>query len=190
MLATRPGRRVADDSGASAVEFALVVPLLLLLVFGIINFGVQFSQQLTMNNAVREGARRAVVNDSGSTARTCAGILNSVQNQLSALGINRSAVEVKITQDTLNDPTKDPDTATYGTFPGGQDCGSSYVSTSAGFGSSATHVPCLGSYDSTIGARNLIVQARYVSSIPIAFPPFPTTLTLSSKAVYRCEFTS
>ena len=55
-----------------AVEFALIVPVLLLIVFGIINFGVLFSQQLTLNNAVREGARKAVVNEV-STNRQCGG---------------------------------------------------------------------------------------------------------------------
>lgn len=45
------------DSGAAAVEFALVVPLLLLLVFGIVEFGRAYNAQVTLQHAVREGAR-------------------------------------------------------------------------------------------------------------------------------------
>ena len=40
----RPRRR--SDDGASAVEFALVLPILLFLVFGIISFGTFFAQHL------------------------------------------------------------------------------------------------------------------------------------------------
>lgn len=174
------------------MEFALIVPLLLLVVFGIINFGILFSQQLTLNNGVREGARRAVVSDP-SAPRTCDGIITSIKNQLSGLGLDPDRIQVKITQDTLNDPERDPDdgeSPAYGTFPGGQSCGTTYATGS--FGGAGGHIPCVGSYDTTgtQGARSLIVKARYTANIPVAFPPFPTTLTLTSKAVYRCEFTS
>ncbi len=172
MLATRPGRRVADDSGASAVEFALVVPLLLLLVFGIINFGIIFSQQLTLNNAVREGARRAVVNDPGSP-RSCDQIISSVKNDLSGLALNASQVQVKVTQSG---------------FSSSNSCGSSFATST--FGATATNIPCKGSLSGTGAIPSLQVETKYVSSIPVAFPPFPTTITLTSKAVYRCEFSA
>jgi len=45
------------DRGAAAVEFALVLPILLLLVLGISQFGITFSQWLEMEHAAREGAR-------------------------------------------------------------------------------------------------------------------------------------
>lgn len=50
-----------SEGGAALVEFALVVPILLLVVFGIINFGFVFGQKLSLNQSVREGARLAVV---------------------------------------------------------------------------------------------------------------------------------
>ena len=50
------------DHGAAAVEFALVVPLLLILVFGIIDYGLYFSDSLTVRQGTREGARQGVVN--------------------------------------------------------------------------------------------------------------------------------
>jgi Flp pilus assembly protein TadG len=54
-LTNRPER------GAALVEFAFVVPLFLLLLFGIMEAGWMFSQQVEMTNATREGARLAVV---------------------------------------------------------------------------------------------------------------------------------
>ena len=53
-----------NERGASAVEFALVVIPLLLVVGGIINFGVAFANQISLDNAVRQAARATVV-DSG-----------------------------------------------------------------------------------------------------------------------------
>ena len=178
ILRRRRGSRVRGDDGASAVEFALVVPLLLLIVFGIINFGFVFSQQSSLNNGVREGARRAVVNDpfNGNSVtanpRTCDGIITSIKNQLSGLGLATGNVQVKVTQDGWSN---------------GNSCGNTFQASS--FGGSAAHIPCIGSFNATTNtARGIIVEVRYASPIPIAFPPFPTTLTLTSKAVYRCEF--
>jgi Flp pilus assembly protein TadG len=167
-----PSGSSREDRGAAAVEFAVVVPLLLLIVFGIINFGILFSQQLTLNNGVREGDRRAVVSDPAAP-RTCDGIIAGVKNQLAGLAMNSSNVQVKVTQNGWTNT---------------QSCGTSFVTTS--FGSTAANVPCVGSFDEATAGRSLVVEAQYVAPIPVAFPPFPRTLTLSSKAVFRCEFTS
>jgi hypothetical protein len=58
----RRGRRsLASESGAAAVEFALVAVLLFMLVFGIIEFGFAFHAWDATSNAAREGARVAAV---------------------------------------------------------------------------------------------------------------------------------
>lgn len=49
------------ERGAAAVEFALVVPLLLLLVFGIISYGYMLSFRQAMSQGAAEGARSAAV---------------------------------------------------------------------------------------------------------------------------------
>ena len=50
-----------NNRGIAAVEFALVLPLLLALLFGIIEFGFIFKDQLAILQAAREGARIAAV---------------------------------------------------------------------------------------------------------------------------------
>jgi Flp pilus assembly pilin Flp len=50
-----------DEHGAAAVEFALLLPLLVLLLFGLIQLGVAFNARIQATNAAREAARRAVV---------------------------------------------------------------------------------------------------------------------------------
>ena len=49
------------------VEFALVLPILLLLLCGIIDFGWLYYNQITLNNAAREGARYAVIHCGASS---------------------------------------------------------------------------------------------------------------------------
>ena len=61
MLAFRCRFRLGADGGASAVEFALILPLLVLFLFGIIEFGLAFSRQQGMEAAAREGARLAAL---------------------------------------------------------------------------------------------------------------------------------
>jgi Flp pilus assembly protein TadG len=57
-------KRATEESerGATLVEFAIVVPLLMLFIFGAIDFGWAFGQHINVRGAVREGARLAVVN--------------------------------------------------------------------------------------------------------------------------------
>jgi Flp pilus assembly protein TadG len=50
-------RRTRDDRGAAAVEFALIAPFVLLLLFGMISTGMTYTDHLSVSNAVREGAR-------------------------------------------------------------------------------------------------------------------------------------
>ena len=51
------------QKGAAAVEFAIVLPLLLTLVFGIIEFSILFYNKAMLTNASREGARTGIVYD-------------------------------------------------------------------------------------------------------------------------------
>lgn len=65
-----PSRHAED--GAAAVEFALVSVLFLMLVFGIITFGLVFALNHTLTHAAAEGARSALVAAGGATEQELA----------------------------------------------------------------------------------------------------------------------
>ena len=58
---TRRGER--DDRGVALVEFALILPLTVLILFALIDFGLIFNGYSTMRNGVQAGARLASVNN-------------------------------------------------------------------------------------------------------------------------------
>jgi Flp pilus assembly protein TadG len=53
-------RKLKDQKGVALVEFAIALPLLLLLLFGFIEFGVLLHNKQVITNASREGARAAI----------------------------------------------------------------------------------------------------------------------------------
>jgi len=64
--------RMRDQRGAAAVEFAIVLPLLMLLLLGILEFGWMFNQQISLTNAAREAARYYAVHLNDTPAGTVA----------------------------------------------------------------------------------------------------------------------
>ncbi|MBA4180704.1 MAG: pilus assembly protein TadE [Anaerolinea sp.] len=58
------------EAGQSLVEFAMVLPFFLVLLFGLVDFGRAFYTWLQVTNAAREGARAAAVQLDGSAINT------------------------------------------------------------------------------------------------------------------------
>jgi hypothetical protein len=71
-------RRNRGDRGATLVEFAIVAPLLFLLLLGVIEFGFVFNNYQSVRQGSREGARQAVVAQLGTT--TSCGITGTSPN--------------------------------------------------------------------------------------------------------------
>lgn len=67
------------------VEFALVAPLLLILLYGIIQFGLIFYGFITIEQAAKIGVRAASLGESAST------VGQAIDNQVSGIGLNASA---------------------------------------------------------------------------------------------------
>lgn len=59
-----------NERGAAAVEFAIVLPVLLLILMGIIEFGHAYNAQLTVTQAAREGVRVMAISNDPTAART------------------------------------------------------------------------------------------------------------------------
>ena len=101
--ATTGGARAAragqsKERGQSAVEFALVFPVLLLFLFLIFEFGRVFGSWLLITNAAREGARYAAVQDFSCTGdtgckNTDAAIVSWVQKTASFLSVQAVACQ-------------------------------------------------------------------------------------------------
>ncbi|HVC78626.1 MAG TPA: TadE family protein [Candidatus Micrarchaeaceae archaeon] len=94
-------RRTAPRRGQSSqalIEFALISPVLLLLLFGIIDIGRAVFYYDTLNHAVREGARAAV--SAGSPLPTNANVLNAVTRNLVGAQVTEPCPQGPITSAT------------------------------------------------------------------------------------------
>jgi Flp pilus assembly protein TadG len=86
---------VQKEAGATAVEFALVLPLLLLLILGIIEFGLLFYQQAIVVTASREGARAGIIR---TTPKPTAGQVEAVVSAfLANAGFKGTNVSIAVT---------------------------------------------------------------------------------------------
>lgn len=94
--------RFRREDGQAMVEFALILPILLLILCGIIDFGWLFYNQLSLNNACREGARYAVVNtaEDGSTQA----IINHIEMTTTTVFAN-NGIDVEVIYSSPAEPT-------------------------------------------------------------------------------------
>lgn len=93
MPQTRRPHHFNARSGAALVEFAVVFPVFILVILGIIEFGRAFMVGQMVTNAAREGARQAVLDGSSNSAVT-----STVTSFLQGAGnISSSDVTVTIT---------------------------------------------------------------------------------------------
>ena len=63
------GSKLRREDGAAAVEFAIIVSLLVMLVFGMMQYGLAFFQTQNLRSAIREGARVAAVRGDAATVK-------------------------------------------------------------------------------------------------------------------------
>ena len=164
MAPRRPVRGTRPESGAAAVEFALVVPVLVLIISGIIGFGVVFAQQLALGNASRQVARSAVVR--GSFCGTGGGVglpgtmlTGDAKVNATTLFVTTTNVQVDIKR-AANVPSD--------------------WSTGTCSGDSA--MACSGS----LQGDNVYVRLRYTSTLSLPF--FQPSFNLQSIGAFRCEF--
>lgn len=90
------------EDGAALVEFALVISLLFLIIFGIIEFGRIFNAQITVTHAAREGARIGVITPEASRNDA---IRSTVINR--AAGITLTNADIVIIPEPADDDNQD-----------------------------------------------------------------------------------
>ena len=84
----RPRARPESQRGASVVEFALVAPLFVVLLFGLVEFGLAIYTKEVVTNASREGARLGVV--FSTPRKTSTEITARVQDYLNRSGFTET----------------------------------------------------------------------------------------------------
>jgi hypothetical protein len=86
-------RRIGHERGASLVEFAVLLPLLVLLLIGIVEFGWLYSQNIDVRHGAREGARLAAT----TTVLTGPQIVTETCNRMDITGLQ--SVDVGLHRD-------------------------------------------------------------------------------------------
>ncbi|NND97928.1 MAG: pilus assembly protein [Pirellulaceae bacterium] len=87
-------RSATRRTAVAAVEFAVVAPIFMMMVFGIVEFGRMMMVQQTLINASREGARMAVMESA-----TADSVVATVQDYLAGAAVDVSGGSVKVTPD-------------------------------------------------------------------------------------------
>lgn len=150
-------RRKPRDDGASLVEFALVLPLLMALVLGIFSGGIAYNRKIAITNAVREGSRFGATLACNAT---CA----------AATYPGSGAWETKVRQRVVD--------ASGGEVQLGDTC--AWIGVASGTAACGIADPA-----SSNGSMVIKVSASKAAKLDVVF--FSRSVTLTSRAVARYE---
>lgn len=167
-------RRLKGERGASAVEFAIIGSLLLLILFGTVQFGITFNRYQGLQSAAREGARLGSLQ-----ASTRSDIIERVRQsvsiiQASAIGtgtcapssltVDNGCVRIYVKQS-----------------PGATCPGASCTEVVSG---STSQTPCGAAYGGT--DKSVVVQVHYRLKLEIPLWSSPQ-MTIAGAAEFKCE---
>jgi Flp pilus assembly protein TadG len=89
----RRRQSLRDERGQTMVEFALVVPILCVVLFGIFQFGALYNDYVTVTDATRVGARKAAVSRHEASPQAVA----ETAARSSASGLTPAKLKIKVT---------------------------------------------------------------------------------------------
>jgi len=95
--------RFRSQKGQAMTEFAIVAPILLLILMGIMQLGVVYNNWVTLTDAARAGARKAAVCRSGCSPDATTAATAAVKN--SAANLNQSNLGVVVASGTMTATT-------------------------------------------------------------------------------------
>ena len=178
--------RQADGQRSQAlIEFALVSPVLLLLLFGVIDIGRAIFYYDTLNHAAREGARVAA--RASNQLPTNADVLNTVTAQMLGVPVTQPCPQGPVTSATPPQNaawlyvTEPAPPSTVETTPPPNAPGGEYASVAAG-GCSAVN-PAIGNDQLQVTLRfNLVLITPIVAQVTADH------VVLTAAAVYRTEY--
>ena len=155
-----------------AVEMAFVLPLLMALIFGLIQFGMVLSQAASLASAARSGARIGTVNLISKA--DCQDVVEATRDQAVGIGMQAARVAVRVERGGMAAEPRSSSAVLVCEAPSGR--------AAASPGGAA--FPCQSTVTS---AQKLMVTARYDVRISFAFVP-AITFPRATTAVYRCEY--
>lgn len=176
-LRMRRGRRTSRDDGASLVEFALVSPLLFMLLFGTLTGGLTLTRQNSVENAVRETGRFGAVLPVFDGATNLAEMYAQVE--AAATGDLDDGTPGRVICVALIEDDNTWDYALYGTSD----------TPTTGDDQPLASVPtdCRAGFDSTVGTGTRRVWVRAARDSDIQAIIYNQTVTLESRALTRYE---
>lgn len=98
-----------NERGQTLTEFAIVLPILALLLFGVIQFGIAFNNYIALTDSVRAGARK------GAVARHMSDPEGAVQAQVAAAATDLKATDLDV--DVVSTWEHGEDVTVTGTYP-------------------------------------------------------------------------
>lgn len=174
-------KRLEQESGQALLEFALVVPLLLLLMLGIISYGLFINANVSLQQSVRVGARTASLGDPlGPTAAigpTVIGVITQQLGQSPGLAGNEQKMQADVTC-LMSSTATTPSHYTYDNSNGTWSSNGTVVS---GAAATSCNSPSVGSSLVTVS-----VSEPYQPIVPIP-GLLPANLTLRQNYTMMVE---